>query len=137
MKPTKAFTRAFACGALAITALAAGCTEQEQSLVAAHIENQSAVLASTRSQSSLSDDQLARLANCESGGNPQARSSSGSYHGLYQFNQRTWNGVAASVLPSFVGVAPSAAPAEVQNAMARALHAQRGRSPWPVCGRRI
>ena len=53
--------------------------------------------------------------------------------GLYQFDQRTWNGVARSVLPEFVGVSPAVAPAEVQNAMARALYAARGRSPWPVC----
>ena len=86
---------------------------------------------------SLSDEQLARLARCESGGNPRAVSASGKYHGLYQFDQRTWNGIASSVAPEYVGTRPSAAPPEVQNAMARGLHAQRGRSPWPVCGRRM
>lgn len=86
---------------------------------------------------SLTDAQLARLAKCESGGNPTIVSKSGSYHGLYQFDQRTWNGVAKRVAPEWSGVRPSAAPAEVQHAMARTLYADRGRSPWPVCGRRI
>ncbi len=94
-------------------------------------------LVSRSTTRSLSDAQLARLANCESSGNPRAVSKSGTYHGLYQFNQRTWNGVASAVLPSYVGVKPSQAPPYVQDAMARALYKARGRSPWPVCGRRI
>ncbi|HNI34592.1 MAG TPA: transglycosylase family protein [Microthrixaceae bacterium] len=136
MNPKPSLTRALACGALALTAVTAACTPEDQALVANHLQRRSAALASVRS-SSLSDEQLARLANCESGGNPQARSSSGTYHGLYQFNQSTWNGVARSVLPEYVGTAPSAAPREVQDAMARALYNARGRSPWPVCGRRL
>jgi hypothetical protein len=84
-----------------------------------------------------SDASLARLARCESGGNPRAVSRSGRYFGLYQFDQHTWNGVASSVMPDYVGVSPAAAPPEVQTALARALHSARGRSPWPVCGRRM
>jgi hypothetical protein len=90
-----------------------------------------------RARHALTDAQLGRLANCESGGNPRAVSPSGSYHGLYQFNQRTWNGAASAVMPSYVGVSPSAAPAYVQDAMARELYTARGRQPWPVCGKRI
>jgi Transglycosylase-like domain len=136
MNPTKAMTRAIACGTLALLGLTA-CTSEQQALVLAKAQEHNAVLTTMRSQSALSDEQLARLANCESGGNPQARSRSGSYYGLYQFNQGTWNGVAASVLPDYVGVSPAAAPPAVQDAMARALYAARGRSPWPVCGRRL
>lgn len=113
------------------------CTPEDVAAVHAAAQQQSATLAVMRSQSSLSDDQLARLANCESSGNPAARSRSGKYLGLYQFNQGTWNSTAAKVLPKYVGVSPAAAPPEVQDAMARALYMARGRSPWPVCGRRL
>ena len=131
-------TRAIACGTLALASLAASaCTpEQQAAFVAFHAER-NAALERTRSMTSLTDDQLARLAKCESTNNPRAVSKSGRYHGLYQFDQRTWNGVAKSVLPEYVGVTPSQAPAEVQDAMARALYAARGRNPWPVCGKRI
>jgi hypothetical protein len=137
MQPNPVLTRVLISGALALAAITAACAPGDQALVAAAGQNRTAVLASMRSQSGLSDQQLARLANCESGGNPASRSRNGKYHGLYQFNQGTWNSTAKSVLPEFVGVAPSAAPAEVQDAMARALYAARGRSPWPVCGRRM
>ena len=96
-----------------------------------------AILARSTSSTSLSDAQLARLAKCESTNNPRAVSRNGKYHGLYQFNQGTWNGVAGRVLPSYVGVSPSTAPSWVQDAFARKLYQERGRSPWPVCGRRI
>ncbi len=85
----------------------------------------------------LSDAQLARLAACESSGNPAAVSSNGKYHGLYQFDQSTWNATARTFLPSQVGVKPSKAPKAIQDAMARALYSQRGRAPWPVCGKRL
>lgn len=113
------------------------CTPEETAAMNAVADHQNGVLAVVRSQSNLSDAQLARLANCESGGNPTARSRNGKYLGLYQFNQGTWNSTAQSVLPLYVGVSPAIAPPDVQHAMARALYAARGRSPWPVCGRRI
>ncbi len=72
----------------------------------------------------------AALARCESGGNPRAVSSNGLYHGLYQFDRRTWQGVGGS------GVA-SDAPADEQTARAQALYAQRGASPWPTCGKHL
>jgi len=137
MKPTSVLSRVLTGGALAALALTTACSPEDQAALANHLQSQQAVLASVETSSGLTDAQLARLAACESGGNPAARSRSGSFHGLYQFNQRTWNGVAKSVLPSYVGVAPSTAPAEVQDAMARALYRARGRSPWPVCGRRL
>ena len=131
-------TRAIACGALAVTAVtSAACTPEQEAAFVAYQSQKNQAIEKTRSMTSLSDAQLGRLAKCESGNNPQAVSRSGKYHGLYQFNQRTWNGVAASVLPEYVGMKPSQAPVEVQDAMARALYASRGRSPWPVCGKRM
>jgi hypothetical protein len=137
MKPTNSLTRALACAALALIGLTAACSAEQQQAVANNFARQQAILASTALTSGLSDASLARLAACESGGNPTARSRSGSFFGLYQFDQHTWNGVAASVLPEFVGVNPANAPAPVQDAMARALYSARGRSPWPVCGRHM
>ncbi|MDR7253912.1 hypothetical protein J2X46_002902 [Nocardioides sp. BE266] len=67
------------------------------------------------------------LANCESGGNPNAVNPAG-YYGLYQFDTGTWHSVGGSGLPT------SASAAE-QTYRAKLLYQQRGRSPWPNCGR--
>lgn len=69
----------------------------------------------------------AALANCESGGNPRAVNPAG-YYGLYQFDTGTWRSVGGSGLPT------SASAAE-QTYRAKLLYQQRGRSPWPNCGR--
>ena len=70
---------------------------------------------------------LARIAQCESGGDPTAISSTGRYRGKYQFSRATWRDLGGSG-------DPAAAPEAVQDAMAAKLLAQRGTSPWPVCG---
>ena len=70
----------------------------------------------------------AALAQCEYGGNPRAVSPSGAYRGLYQFDLSTWRSVGG------VGDPIDASPAE-QTYRAQLLYAQRGRSPWPVCGK--
>jgi hypothetical protein len=67
------------------------------------------------------------LANCESGGNPRAVNPAG-YYGLYQFDLGTWGSVGGSGLPT------NASAAE-QTYRAKLLYQQRGRSPWPNCGR--
>src|SRR5699024_7659477 len=67
------------------------------------------------------------LAACESGGNVSAVDSSGTYHGLYQFDAGAWQSVGGS------GVA-SQASAEEQTMRAQMLYEQRGSAPWPVCG---
>ena len=67
------------------------------------------------------------LADCESGGNPNAVNPAG-YYGLYQFDVGTWRSVGGSGLPT------SASAAE-QTYRAKLLYQQRGRSPWPTCGR--
>jgi peptidoglycan hydrolase-like protein with peptidoglycan-binding domain len=70
---------------------------------------------------------LARIASCESGGNPGAVSSSGQYRGKYQFSRATWRELGGKG-------DPANAAESVQDAMAAKLLAQRGTSPWPVCG---
>ena len=70
---------------------------------------------------------LARIARCESGGNPAAVSSSGQYRGKYQFSSATWRALGGKG-------DPAKAAESVQDALAAKLLAQRGTSPWPVCG---
>jgi resuscitation-promoting factor RpfB len=69
----------------------------------------------------------AKVANCESSGNPRAVSPAG-YYGLFQFDKQTWRSVGGSGNPI------NASAAE-QLMRAKKLYAQRGASPWPVCGR--
>jgi len=82
------------------------------------------------SSSSVSGDVWARLAQCESGGNPSIVSSNGLYHGLYQFSVATWQSVGGSGLPS------EASPAE-QTERAKALQARSGWGQWPACSARL
>ena len=70
---------------------------------------------------------LEAIASCESGGNPTAISSDGSYRGKYQFSFETWAAVGGSG-------DPAAASEEEQDYRAAMLYAQSGSSPWPVCG---
>jgi peptidoglycan hydrolase-like protein with peptidoglycan-binding domain len=70
---------------------------------------------------------LARIARCESSGDPTAISSTGQYRGKYQFSRATWRELGGTG-------DPAAAPEAVQDAIAAKLLAQRGTSPWPVCG---
>ena len=137
MKHSMTLRRVWAVIGLGLAAaLLSSCSSQEQFLFLL-VSNSQAQAVPAPADNAPSDASLARLAKCESGGNPKAVSRSHRYFGLYQFDQRTWNGVANSVMPSYVGVSPADAPPEVQSALARALHAARGRSPWPVCGRRM
>ena len=69
---------------------------------------------------------LDAIRQCESGGNYQAVSSSGTYRGAYQFDQQTWESVGGTGDPA------AASPSE-QDARAQMLYAQRGSSPW-ACG---
>lgn len=70
---------------------------------------------------------LEAIAACESGGDPGAVSSSGTYRGKYQFDHGTWAGVGGSG-------DPAAAPEAEQDYRAARLYARSGSSPWPVCG---
>jgi len=69
----------------------------------------------------------AKVANCESSGNPRAVNSAG-YYGLFQFDLQTWRSVGGSGNPTKASAAE-------QLMRAKKLYAQRGASPWPVCGR--
>ncbi len=70
---------------------------------------------------------LESIASCESGGDPTAVSSDGSYRGKYQFDFGTWESVGGSG-------DPAAAPEAEQDYRAALLYSQSGSSPWPVCG---
>jgi soluble lytic murein transglycosylase-like protein len=64
---------------------------------------------------------------CESGGDPTAVSSGGTYRGKYQFDYGTWESVGGTG-------DPAAAPEAEQDYRAALLYAASGSSPWPVCG---
>jgi hypothetical protein len=70
---------------------------------------------------------LESIASCESGGDPAAISSDGSYRGKYQFDFGTWESVGGAGDPA------SASESE-QDYRAALLYSQSGSSPWPVCG---
>ncbi|MET8676932.1 ubiquitin-like domain-containing protein [Streptomyces sp. NPDC004647] len=70
------------------------------------------------------------MAQCESGGRPNAVDSSGTYGGLYQFDTHTWHGLGGTGRPQN-------APAAEQTFRAKKLYVQRGASPWPHCGRKL
>ena len=77
-----------------------------------------------------SDEQWAALRQCESSGNYQAVSRSGTYRGAYQFDRATWAGLGGTG-------DPAAAPPVEQDARAKLLYSQRGTRPWPHCGRHL
>lgn len=68
---------------------------------------------------------LARIRQCESGGNYSTNTGNG-FYGAYQFTQGTWESVGGSGSPA------SASPAE-QDRRAQMLYDQRGNQPWPNC----
>jgi len=70
---------------------------------------------------------LEAIAACESGGDPTAVSSDGTYRGKYQFDYGTWESMGGSG-------DPAAAPEAEQDYRAALLYAASGSSPWPVCG---
>jgi hypothetical protein len=70
---------------------------------------------------------LDSIAACESGGDPTAVDSSGTYYGKYQFDTGTWASVGGSGSPA------GASEAE-QDYRASLLYSRAGSSPWPVCG---
>jgi hypothetical protein len=71
---------------------------------------------------------LARIARCESGGDPHAISPGGTYRGKYQFDRQTWRALGGHG-------DPARAPEVAQDRLALKLLHERGTSPWPACGR--
>jgi peptidoglycan hydrolase-like protein with peptidoglycan-binding domain len=70
---------------------------------------------------------LARIAMCESSGDPTAVSPDGRYFGKYQFSRATWRSVGGRGNPA------RASEAE-QDQRAAILYKREGTAPWPVCG---
>ena len=68
-----------------------------------------------------------QVAQCESGGNSATNTGNG-YYGRYQFDQQTWQSLGYSGTASQYSAA-------TQTRAAERLYAQRGSSPWPVCGK--
>ncbi|GAA3715400.1 hypothetical protein GCM10022378_02240 [Salinicoccus jeotgali] len=93
-------------------------------------ERQQAKTQNVSTSNNSSSQNWGALAQCESGGAPGIVSANGLYHGLYQFDVRTWQSVGGSGLPS------NASAAE-QTKRAQILYDQRGSQPWPVCGSRL
>jgi hypothetical protein len=77
-----------------------------------------------------SDATLARIAQCESGGDPTAISADGTYRGKYQFDRETWQQMGGTG-------DPADAPEAEQDRIAAKLLAARGTAPWPVCGQQV
>jgi hypothetical protein len=71
--------------------------------------------------------ELRRIAQCESGGNPQAVSRTGKYRGKYQFDSATWRSAGGSGDPAH-------AAESVQDRIALRLYRREGTAPWPNCG---
>ncbi|MEA2221145.1 MAG: resuscitation-promoting factor RpfB [Solirubrobacteraceae bacterium] len=72
------------------------------------------------------DPRLQQIAQCESGGDPQAVSADGRYRGKYQFDHDTWYGVGGRGDPA------KASEGEQDRRAAR-LYATKGTAPWPNC----
>ncbi|HVT78369.1 MAG TPA: transglycosylase family protein [Acidimicrobiales bacterium] len=68
----------------------------------------------------------------ESNGRYDAVSASGKYHGAYQFEQGTWNGVVYRLgWSDLIDVDPATVAPEIQDAAAAQLVRERGVQPWP------
>ena len=114
--------------ALALVTIGTACPPEEIALY---------LTSTAETRDVLTDDDLLRLRNCESTDNYQAVSPSGTYRGAYQFDQPTWDGVAERHFPWLVGLDPIDVEPWWQDAMTRALWSERGRQPWPVCGKQV
>ena len=73
---------------------------------------------------------LARIAQCESGGDITAVSANGRYFGKYQFSQATWENMGGEG-------SPAEADETTQDAMAFKLYSLKGAAPWPACSAQI
>ncbi len=71
---------------------------------------------------------LKRIAECESGGDPQAVSPGGTYRGKYQFTRSTWKANGGRTRD------PIDASEAHQDRVALKLYRAQGTKPWPSCG---
>jgi peptidoglycan hydrolase-like protein with peptidoglycan-binding domain len=72
------------------------------------------------------DPRLDAIAQCESGGDPEAVSAGGSYYGKYQFSLGTWRSVGGRG-------SPADAPEAEQDRRAAKLLERDGAAAWPNC----
>ena len=79
--------------------------------------------------SEVGDDVWAKLAQCESGGNPRTNTGNG-FYGMYQFTLETWQSLGGTGYPH-------EADAATQTAMAKKLQAQAGWGQWPACADKL
>ena len=75
------------------------------------------------------DDVWAKLAQCESGGDPKTNTGNG-FYGMYQFTLETWQSLGGTGYPH-------EADAATQTAMAKKLQAQSGWGQWPGCADKL
>ena len=73
---------------------------------------------------------LAKIAQCESGGDPTAVSADGRYRGKYQFSRETWESLGGEGDPADADEA-------TQDAIALKLYEERGTAPWPSCSKQL
>ncbi len=118
-------------GLLLVIALTLGATACTSAQLAAFLAEE------PKHRDALSDRQLLKLRQCESGDDYTAKSANRRYFGAYQFSRATWNDVAGRYYPWLDGKGPHKASVAEQDAMARALWDERGAAPWPVCGQRV
>ena len=70
-----------------------------------------------------------RTSECESGGDPHIHSSSGTYHGAFQFMKSTWKSS-----PKSPGGDPHTYDWKTQAVVAVLLKHHASTNPWPNCG---
>lgn len=125
--------------ALAAAAQEAERAAQEQAARAAQAQaaaSSQVIASSASSTGSCSGDvgcflACTRAHESDTAGGYQAVSPDGVYRGAYQFDQTTWNSVAASVgRGDLVGANPAAVSPADQDTLATALYAMRGNQPW-------
>ena len=75
------------------------------------------------------DDVWAKLAQCESGGNPATNTGNG-FYGMYQFTLETWQSLGGTGYPH-------EADAATQTEMAKKLQAKAGWGQWPGCSDKL
>ncbi|HTE22685.1 MAG TPA: ubiquitin-like domain-containing protein [Candidatus Limnocylindria bacterium] len=76
---------------------------------------------------------LAKLRQCEAGGNYAVNTGNG-FYGAYQFVPSTWSGVAPSPYNNESSIRnPGSVPASIQDIAATNLYKRSGWSPWPAC----
>jgi hypothetical protein len=109
-------------------ASAATGTASSQSAATGSAGAQSGATGSASAGSTAPSSSLQSIAQCESGGNPEAVGGGGQFRGKYQFTRQSWQAVGGTG-------DPAAAPEAEQDRRAAMLYAQSGASNWPACGR--